>query len=120
MQRDMDLVREILLAAEASPHGFGPSSIAIDGHSDEEIGYHIYLLGQAGLVEATDRTNLSHKSPYATIKTITWTGHEFLASARSPGTWAQAKEVMRRAGDGSFQVWQSVLTDLVKQGLGLG
>ncbi|NYF22189.1 hypothetical protein HDC36_003665 [Xanthomonas sp. JAI131] len=120
MQRDMDLVRQILLAAESKPHGFGRTELAIDGYTDEQIGYHVYLLGQAGLVESIDRTNISRKSPYASIKTVTWIGHEFLASARSPKAWSQAKDLMHKAGGGSFQVWQSVLTQLVKQSLGLG
>ena len=116
----MELVRAILLAAESNPHGFGPEDISIDGYTDEQIGYHIYLMGQAGLVESIDRTNIRHKSPYATIKTVTWAGHEFISGARSPTIWSQAKGLMHKAGDGSFQVWQSVLTDLVKQSIGLG
>ncbi len=120
MQRDMDLIRLILLAAESHPHGFGPSDMVIEGFTEEQIGYHIYLLGQSGLVKATDRTHLGSKSPEASIESLTWEGHEFLASAKSPDVWSQAQKIMHKAGDGSFQVWQSVLTDIVKQGLGLG
>ena len=120
MQRDMDLVRQILLRAEAHPHGFGPDEFDIEGYSEEQIGYHIYLLGQAGLVEATERTHMGSKSPEASIKTLTWHGHDFLASAKSPDIWAQAKQVIKKTGGASFQVWQSVLTELVKQALGVG
>jgi len=52
MKRDMDLARQILFEIESSPHGadviFQPE---IEGHSLDEVSYHIMLLIQAGYIE---------------------------------------------------------------------
>jgi len=113
----MDLIRAILLKVEGNAHGFMPSQLEIDGYTKEQVGYHVYLMGQAGLAEVlTSRRDLD-TSPSAVLKNLTWQGHEFLGASRNPGIWGQAKAIIARAGDGSFGIWQSVLTDLVKRTL---
>lgn len=50
MKREMDLVRQILLKIEQHEHGLAPRDLAIDGHTDEQVAYHVHLMGQAGLL----------------------------------------------------------------------
>lgn len=50
MKRDMDLVRKILMALEDNPTGYFKDEMTIDGYTEEDVGYHCYLLLQAGLV----------------------------------------------------------------------
>ena len=119
MQRDMDLVREILLALERHPSGFSPDDLQIDGYTHEQIAYHAYIMGQAGLIEVADTTTMDSPGPEAMINNMTWAGHEFLEAAREPKRWAEAKAVMHKAGGASFQVWTAVLTDIVKKTLGV-
>jgi hypothetical protein len=119
VKRDMDLVRAILIVLDDHPSGYAPHKIEIDGYSDEQIGYHIYLLGQAGLLDVSDASSLDGLSPKAIPHSLTWAGHEFLASAREQSNWLQAKKIIKGAGEGSFQVWQAVLTKVVMSGLGL-
>jgi hypothetical protein len=53
--RDMDLVRTLLIALEQHPDAAGPcEELIIGGHSSDEVSYHVKLLYQAGLIEATD------------------------------------------------------------------
>jgi|GEM_PF-7061885 len=47
MKRDIDLVREILLALEEHDHGYAPKDLEIRGYSKEQIGYHVWLMGRA-------------------------------------------------------------------------
>jgi len=115
----MDLIRKILIAIEESERGYAPHDLALDAYSEEEVGYHSYLLVQAGLAKGIDNTTMDSNSPSSTIVSLTWEGHEFVSSARSPNIWSQAKDVMLKVGDGSFQVWQSVLADVVKRSLGI-
>jgi hypothetical protein len=119
MKRDMDLVRKILLVLEEHPHGFAPQHLAIEGFTEDQIGYHIYLMGQANLLTVSKTTTLADTSPQAIPLSITWQGHEFLANAKEEGRWLQAKSIVKAAGEGSFQVWQSVLTSLVTKSVGL-
>src|SRR6185312_5484554 len=98
--------------------GFAPDVISVPGLSRDQVGYHIYLLGQAGLMEVAVTTTMSDQSPQAKPVNLTWGGHEFLANAREDRNWLQAKKVIKGAGEVSFAVWQSVLVSVVKQHLG--
>jgi hypothetical protein len=90
MKRDMDLIREILIECEKQDGAPGLMKIAIEGHSDHEINYHLSLLNEAGLIEARA---LGH-GPTAIVQPLrlTWNGHEFLSAARSSKVWDAAKE----------------------------
>jgi hypothetical protein len=117
MKRNMDLVREILLAVESHPHGFAPHDISIDGFSEEEVGYHCHLLGQGGLAKTCDITGRGDSSPSAAITSLTWEGHEFLEASREPTRWKQAKEVVDKLGGASIAIWTSVLSELVRKNI---
>jgi glycerophosphoryl diester phosphodiesterase len=115
MKRDMDLLRAILLSVEAEEHGFAPD-IKIPDYTQEEIGYHAVLLGEAGLAVVANITTLDSKSPQARIIRLTWSGHEFLDAARDKTIWNQAKD---KIGSASIQIWMAMLTTLIQKKLGL-
>jgi Hypothetical protein (DUF2513) len=48
MERDMDLIRDILLAVEKEPYTGSWFDVEIAGRTPAEVGYHIMLLDQAG------------------------------------------------------------------------
>ncbi|MFZ1128912.1 DUF2513 domain-containing protein [Methanoregula sp.] len=113
MKRDMDLVRKILLAMEANPQGFFNEMPAIEGYSSDQVGYHVYLMMQAGLVEGSDVTTLGSESPEAIPSCLTWQGHDFLDASRDDNRWTTAKEIFRQAGGVSFEVAKEVLAKLM-------
>jgi hypothetical protein len=119
MTRDMDLIRAILLAVEAHPDGFAPRRIWVEGYSQEQIGYHAYLLVNAGLCQGADSSHLQSSSPQAMITALTWSGHEFLDACRSPDIWQRAKSIVERLGGATLDVWASILVDLVRKSLGV-
>ena len=92
MKRDMDLVRKILLMLEEHEHGMAPRKLVIEGHTDEEIGYHVHLMDQAGLLKAADVSHQGSPSPQAIPVHMLWAGHEFLDAARSETIWSRAKK----------------------------
>jgi len=112
MKRDMDLVRKILLACEQHEHGRAPNRLQIDGYTDEEIGYHAYIMEQAGLVEACDVSHSGSHSPEAIITSLTWDGHEFLGASKDEGIWSKAKEAVGATGGMALDVLKSVLVGL--------
>lgn len=118
MKRDMDLIRAILLACEVDEHGFAPR-IEIEGYTQEQIGYHAVLLGEAGLAKVNNVTTMGSPSPRAQIVSLTWEGHEFLDSARDNQIWNLAKDSINKLGGASIQVWVIVLTGLIKKHLGI-
>lgn len=119
MKRDMDLVRAILLAMEERDSGLITGKFELPGYSFEQVHFHAYLMWRAGIIEAENITSVGHSSPQALPRSITWQGYDFLANARSVTMWQQAKSIVERIGSASFEIWAAVLTDLVKQNLGL-
>lgn len=120
MKRDMSLVRQLVLAIEASPSGFAPGNLAFDGHTQEEIGYHLYIMLEAGLIRGADVTTLGAKSPEAIATSLTWAGHEFADAARNEDLWAKAMEVTKeKAGSVTIELLMKILTSLASSALGL-
>jgi hypothetical protein len=114
----MDLIRAMLQQVEANPHGFA-EDIKIDGYTDEQIGYHSKLIGEAGLARVVDLTSFGCQSPKAKIVSLTWDGYEFLDNSRENQTWNQAKSAASKVGGASLQIMTLVLADLIKKKLGI-
>jgi len=116
MKRDMDLAREILFQVETSGDPIEWVEIAVDGHSEEEISYHIKLLCQANLIEANDCSSMNGKSWKAT--SLTWTGHEFLDAARNENLWNKAKTYLNEKGvEFTFDSIKAALAKLIQDQL---
>jgi hypothetical protein len=115
----MDLIRKILLKIETYEHGFAPPKIEIQGYTQEQIGYHAILLGEAGLAEIVESSCEESESPSAIILRLTWAGHEFLDAARENNIWNQAKDKISKVGGATIPIWTAVLTEIIKKQLGL-
>lgn len=114
----MDLVRKILLALEAAP----PSGLLleIEGYQASTVGHHCHLMADGGLILAIDATTYSDLLPVAIPRSLTWQGHEFLATMKDDTIWAQAKEnVLKPAGGVAFTVLKDWLIAEAKVRLGL-
>ena len=116
MKRDMDLVRKVLLEVEAGP-GFAASKIEIEGYTQEQIGYHILIMCEAGLVRGSPTTAMNDTSPRAIAGRLTWAGHEFLDAARDDTRWQKAMNTVRRIGGVTLPVLLDVLKDLMKDAI---
>ena len=114
MKRDMDLVRKILFAMEDYETGFVNREIKIDGYSEEEVGYHVYIMDEAGLLVRIDATHRGSSSPEAIPSRLTWAGYDFLDACRDEGRWNKAKGVINNIGGASFEVVKTVLVELMK------
>ncbi len=123
MKRDLNLVREILRFMEAQNHGLAPDdgwNIQIAEYSDDQIRYHIYLMGQAGLLETVTNTAIGDTVPSALPLNMTWAGHEFLSAAADDTVWAA---VLKKVGGGlstiAFALLQELLLAQARPHLGL-
>jgi hypothetical protein len=113
MQRNMDLVRTILLRMEGYSSGWAPHDLGIKGFSPEEVGYHCHIMMQEGLIEGNDVTSSASAGPEVIPKSLTWKGHEFLDLARDQERWNRAKAVIAKVGSAPISVWGKVLSDLL-------
>ena len=119
MKRDMDLIRKILLEIDLDEHGYVSRNIEIPDYTQEQINYHAFLLGEAGLAIVSNIADNRSKSPEARIIRLTWAGHEFLDSARENNIWNQAKDKISKIGGASLPIWTNLLTELIKKKLGI-
>jgi hypothetical protein len=120
MKRDLDLIRKILLAMEEQEHSFPESDLTIAGYTEEQVGFHIFLLGDAGLAKVANNTHVGSRSPSAFPLHLTWAGYEFLAAAKDDTVWAKAKTaVITPAGGVAFSVLLEWLKAEAKSRLGL-
>jgi hypothetical protein len=119
MKRDMDLVRKILLAIEASPSGRAPEALQIEGYDAAQIGYHVVIMMEAGLVEGIDTSDMDSPGPEASPTRLTWSGHEFLDAARPPERWERVKAMVAKVGGATMPVWLDLLRKAVSDAVGL-
>jgi hypothetical protein len=120
MKRDLDLIRKLLLAMEAREHAFVQEELSIEDYTEEQIGFHVYLLGEAGLAKVGENTHILSKSPSALPLHLTWAGYEFLEAAKDETLWGKAKEkVIKPAGGVAFGVLVEWLKAEAKAKLGL-
>jgi hypothetical protein len=115
MKRDMDLVRKILMACEASDSGFAPRQLTVEGYPPDQVSYHVMLMDQAGLLKGENLTHSSHTTPEWRVLYLTWAGHEFLEAARNDTTWNKAKGAVAGVGGMAFDVLKTVLIGYATQ-----
>lgn len=117
MKRDMDLCRQILMKVEDQPAGESVQNLSEVESDDAVLAEHVWLLKQAGLVEAT----FPGDSPYHKIFIIhrlTPEGHDFVAQARQSVLWEKAKETAGKVGVGlTIDVMKTILSGLATAAL---
>ena len=119
MKRDMELIRKIILEVEKAQDD--PIHLKIENYSDEEIGYHVYLLIQGGLVEGIEfPKTFESRLPTATPTNLTWNGHELADAMRSELTWNKAMEKVNKTGGHiTINVLSQLLSSIIKSVYGL-
>lgn len=119
MKRDMDLVRELMLKLEAAPCApnsvyvfySGDDEISVDGYSMEEIEYHLSLIAEAGLVDQGGRGAMDGFM----FSRLSWAGHDFVDSVRSPEVWAKTKKGAEAAGGFTVDLLKDLAKGLIKK-----
>lgn len=120
MKRDMQLIRKLVLAIEDESTGYAPDNLNIDGYTPEQIGYHAYLIMDAGLAKGIETGAYGDSSPSAILVNLTWAGHEFADAARDQTRWNKAMGIVQeKAGTVTLAVLTQLLTSLMKGTLGL-
>ena len=105
---------------EDSEMGYGPNPLRIDGYSDDVVGYHSYLLVDAGYAKGNIVSVVGSSSPEGHIFYLTWEGHEFADAAREEKRWKKAMGMVKeKGGSVSMEVLTQLLTSLAKIAIGL-
>lgn len=118
MNRDMDLIRHLLLWVESDHKHELPKTV-----SREVVSYHAQLLIDAGFAEGVValKSYRGQRTPGDFhIDRLTWSGHDFLDAARNDTIWRKAKDKIIATGSAwSFDVLKALLTHYAKANLGI-
>jgi hypothetical protein len=97
MQRDVDLVRQLLLDIERRGAACPIDALRTDGRADgdERFRYHLQLLTDDGLI--ADVVAPAASGPCVRL---THVGHEFVELARSEAFWREAKAAVSASAGG--------------------
>lgn len=107
MQRDWDVIREILVRLEEKgPDDQGLRAVDFGEHRSEIVAYNAYLLHKAGLIDAEILETDAGPDDFIGLR-LTFEGHELLDAIRSDTVWQKTKESFAAKG-------VSMTLDLVK------
>lgn len=113
MKRDLDLIKIILLEIEKKDDTSPITSLSIIEYDQKLVDYNIHLLNQAGLIKANITRVGANEIYDPIILEMTWSGHEFLDSARNETVWKKSKELIKQHGGSvPFEVLKSVLNQV--------
>ncbi len=115
MTRDWDLIRALLLKLEQKPDSQGFVHLnALPAWDEDTVSYHIRLLSQAGLIEATCKESNQAKVFCLAIN-LTWDGHELLDSVRNDNAWNNIRFILKQQGLAlSYEAIKAVAQALLK------
>jgi len=119
VQRDMDLIRSVLLFVEQDPQldGIHPAALEstdFPGHSQAQVDYHVKILIKGGFLEGSTMMNAP-----PVVLSLTWNGHEFIGSISDQGIWEKVKGRIAGLPDVALSVvWELGKSELKKK-LGL-
>lgn len=119
MERNLDLVRDLLLELEKTDFNSAVKQLIENGYSEESIGFHCYLIGDAGFAKVLDNTSIEDTLPKAIATHLTWHGYEFLDSIRDRSRWEKAKSALSNIGGGSIDIAWELLKEYMKDQLGI-
>lgn len=103
MQRDMDLIRRIVLAVRSNPVPGEPVR-RFDDVDAAVFGEHVQLLVEAGLVDAAVQSS-QHRVTVALVWRLTWAGQDFAQAIVDDTIWRKAKnQVIKPAASWTFGI----------------
>jgi len=118
MNRNMSLMREILLAIEASNTTQGVINLELPNQAPEAVSYHVKMLADAGLIEATNLSSM-HGFEWKP-RSLTWEGHEFLDAARNDTVWNKAMTSLKeKSMTVPFEVLKAVVIQKCREYFGV-
>jgi len=102
MKRDLNLVRQMMLALESDTRLNGRSIYRLSAselfdipdRDDDELAYHLMQIIDEGWLEG----KYSRTAGNFDVSRLTAAGHDFIDTTRSPGVWSKVQSTMKAGG----------------------
>ena len=118
MRLDMDCVRNILLELEDLPadcHTLYAFPKSIDKHGIDAVEYTLAKLKEGEYINADISLLPSGRYNILGIYNMTYDGHQFLESIRSPKVWAKITNSFNKVGSSSFSMAAHIATEVLTE-----
>lgn len=121
MKRDLDFIRDILLAIENDTSG----CMAIENFANDEyppaiVSYHLTLLLDADFIEASAINTIGCPYTQFIVNRMTSNGHDYLDSIRSNNVWNKTKDALVEVGGSSaLETVKTIATSIALKLLGV-
>ena len=121
MKRDPDLIRDLMLALEATDGAELLKLPCLSHHAAHKVDHHFRLLMEAGLTTAAYTSSDGRR--WIAVR-LTWAGHNYLDKIRDPAIWRHTKSAMNKAGAWSLDTMgaiakSAILAKLETVGIGV-
>ena len=100
MKFEWDIARSLLQAIEDSPRSRGEFDFSALNLEAEALNYHLRLLTQRRLIEATEVHALGDAYPTYMVRSMTLDGHELLEVMRNDTMWGNIRSTVKEKGLG--------------------
>lgn len=117
MQRDMDLIRLLLLYFERRESFSMDCDIQIPDYTREAVQYQLQLLAQGGFIvyeasrSTTNPDRLIQVYPFG----LSWAGHELLDAIRDPDVWNRTKDGAQKVGSFGVDVIKALAKGFLRK-----
>lgn len=116
MERDMDLVRKILLAVESNSSPAPIANLRIDGYSFDTVAWHCQLLYNHGFFDCFKANSTGNQRYYTFwVGNLTWEGAEYLDTIRDESLWGKIKILAKEKGLGlTFDIVKEIAHKIIQ------
>lgn len=126
MKLDIDCVRDVMLELEGFPMGYQQLSAfekSIKKHGEDNVLYALSKLDEAKYINAEIGIDESGYPHCMAVYNLTFQGHEFLNSIRTPSVWKLLQGAACEGGTGSLKAIGNIglhlLEETLKKKLGI-
>lgn len=95
MRRDMDLVREILIATADAEGSVSIETFVNDNRSMDLVAYNVEMMADHGLIDAKVEREWGGHAVLGTITALTWDGQDYLDAIENDEVWSKTKATIK-------------------------
>lgn len=120
MKLKIECVKNVLEELEGLPigaHTLASFSKSIEKHGPEDVLYTLVKLSEAEYINAKYLRTMDGHPHLGSIFDLTFAGHEFLNSIRTPGVWERIKGAAGDGGTACLKAIGDVAMEMLKENL---
>lgn len=120
MKLKIECVKDVMEELESLPigaHTLASFSKSIEKHGAEDVLYTIVKLSEAKYINENHMRTMDGRPHIGSVFDLTFAGHEFLNSIRTPGVWERLKEAATDGGTACLKALGDVAMEMLKENL---